>query len=466
MAQNKALMNRRNPVIKRIVKTQLPKKVKVLSRNASDYVRETSQDIHKIKRNFDPSLHPFEKAREYTRALNAVKLERLFAKPFVGALSGHVDGVYCMAKHPLKLTTIISGSGDGELRIWNLSEQTTTWNISGHKGIVRGVCCSPTKGDLYYSCGTDKTVKIWNPNELSDEPINTFIGKSTFSAIDHHRSDLIFATSGSQVDIWDENRSSPIKSFTWGADTIHAVKFNQIEANILGSCGTDRSITLHDLRMNSPLAKLILQMKTNAISWNPMEAFNFTAANEDHNCYTFDMRKMDCALNVLKGHVSAVLDLDYSPTGEEIVTGAYDRTLRIFHSRKGHSRDIYHTKRMQRIFCVKFSMDSKYVLSGSDDGNVRLWKANASEKIGPKDYRERAHLEYAEKLKDRYKNLPELKRISRHRHIPKAVKSAQNTKLIMLQSQRRKEENLRKHSKKDSIPYKAERKKSIIGITK
>ena len=77
------------------------------------------------------------------------------------------------------------------------------------------------------------------------------------------------------------------------------------------------------------------------------------------------------------------MDLDYSPTGEEIVTGAYDRTLRIYSSRQGHSRDIYHTKRMQRIFCVKYSMDSKYVLSGSDDGNIRLWKAKASEKLGP-----------------------------------------------------------------------------------
>lgn len=76
-------------------------------------MRETPHDIHKIKRNLDPKLHPFEKAREYTRALNAVKLERMFAKPFVGALSGHSDGVYCMAKHPKKLTTIISGSGDG-----------------------------------------------------------------------------------------------------------------------------------------------------------------------------------------------------------------------------------------------------------------------------------------------------------------------------------------------------------------
>ncbi|CAJ0838960.1 10513_t:CDS:2, partial [Entrophospora sp. SA101] len=93
------------------------KKIKVLSRDISEYTRESPQDIHKIKRNFDSKLHPFEKAVEYTRALNAVKLERLFAKPFVGALSGHGDGVYCMAKHPKKLATIISGSVDGELRI-------------------------------------------------------------------------------------------------------------------------------------------------------------------------------------------------------------------------------------------------------------------------------------------------------------------------------------------------------------
>lgn len=37
-----------------------------------------------------------------------------------------------------------------------------------------------------------------------------------------------------------------------------------------------------------------------------MEAFNFTTASEDHNCYTFDMRKLDRALNVHQDHVSAV----------------------------------------------------------------------------------------------------------------------------------------------------------------
>jgi hypothetical protein len=49
-----------------------------------------------------------------------------------------------------------------------------------------------------------------------------------------------------------------------------------------------------------------LQTRCNALAWNPREAFNFTVANEDCNCYTYDMRKMKGALGVHKDHVSAV----------------------------------------------------------------------------------------------------------------------------------------------------------------
>lgn len=33
---------------------------------------------------------------------------------------------------------------------------------------------------------------------------------------------------------------------------------------------------------------------------------------------------------VHKGHTNAVMDVDYSPTGTEFVSGSYDRSLRIF----------------------------------------------------------------------------------------------------------------------------------------
>lgn len=91
---------------------------------------------------------------------------------------------------------------------------------------------------------------------------------------------------------------------------------------MLATAADDRNIALYDARAATPIRKLVMAMRTNALCWNPMEAFNFTVANEDHNLYTFDMRKLKTALNVHKDHVSAVLDVDYSPTGREFVTGS------------------------------------------------------------------------------------------------------------------------------------------------
>ena len=50
------------------------------------------------------------------------------------------------------------------------------------------------------------------------------------------------------------------------------------------------------------MQKVTLQTRQNALCWNPMEPFHFTTASEDHDLYTFDMRKLDHAICVHKGH--------------------------------------------------------------------------------------------------------------------------------------------------------------------
>lgn len=128
------------------------------------------------------------------------------------------------------------------------------------------------------------------------------------------------------------------------------------EPEIFASTAVDRSIALYDLRSNTPLRKLIMQTRCNALAWNPMEvrrpghgcmvaawlllatactracgaplhahatlrppprssrqtgpmlpfqtprpqAFNFTVANEDCNLYSYDMRKLTTATCVHK----------------------------------------------------------------------------------------------------------------------------------------------------------------------
>lgn len=94
------------------------------------------------------------------------------------------------------------------------------------------------------------------------------------------------------------------------------------------------------------------------------------------------------------------MDIDYAPTGREFVSGSYDRTVRIFPVNTGKSREVYHGQRMQkskfiilfkdlikyfkflRIFAVCYSLDNEYVISGSEDMNIRLWKSNASKPLG------------------------------------------------------------------------------------
>ncbi|KAJ7948356.1 DDB1- and CUL4-associated factor 13 [Quillaja saponaria] len=447
-------------------------KVKAISRSTDEFTRERSQDLQRVFRNFDPSIRPQEKAVEYVRALNAAKLDKIFARPFVGAMDGHIDSVSCMAKNPNHLKGIFSGSMDGDIRLWDIASRRTIRQFPGHQGAVRGLTAS-TDGHILVSCGTDCSIRLWNVPvatfvESDDstvdptKPVAVYVWKNAFWAVDHQRDGELFATAGAQVDIWNHNRSHPLNSFEWGADTVISVRFNPGEPNLLASSANDRSITLYDLRMASPVRKMIMMTKTNSICWNPMEPMNFTSANEDCNCYSYDARKLNEAKCVHKDHVSAVMDIDYSPTGREFVTGSYDRTVRIFPYNGGHSREIYHTKRMQRVFCVKFSCDASYVISGSDDTNLRLWKANASEQLGVVLSREQKKHEYHEAIKKRYKHLPEVKRILRHRHLPKPIYTALNRRRTMIEAEKRREEKRKAHSAPGSISTKPLRKRRII----
>ena len=74
---------------------------------------------------------------------------------------------------------------------------------------------------------------------------------------------------------------------------------------------------------------------------------------------------------------------------------------------------MYHTKRMQRVTSTIYSSDARYVLSGSDDGNVRIWKAKASDKLGVITARERAAMEYRESLVKRWAVDKEVGRVQR-----------------------------------------------------
>lgn len=449
-------------------------KVKTILRSDESCSRERKGDIFVMRRNPSTAnskdgdvIHPLSQAREYTRAINASKMDRLFAKPFVGAMAGHVDGIYAMAsKHPTNLRLMASGSADGSIRLWNLATQKTVWSVThGPSSFVRGLSfCGP---EALLSCGDDKTIRLWDINDQAKAP-QVFQGKHPFTSIDHLMSTTtISSTSDDLLQLWDLERGVATQSWSWGADTIASSKFNQSEisstgAGLLASCSSDCCLMLHDARTRETVKKMKMPMRGNKLSWNPQEPVYLAVASEDYSIPTFDIRFWDRAVNVMQGHVGAVLDVDWSPTGEELVSASYDKTIRIWRRGEGRSRDVYHTKRMQRLFTTTYSGDGKYILSGSDDGNVRLWKSEASAKLGPQNHRQKEAIEYSKALLKKYERMPEVRRIANHRTLPKDIKIKSRIQHDHRQSERRKLDNLRRHTSPTAVHHTLNPRSNIV----
>lgn len=263
-------------------------KLKTISRSFEAETRGSKSEVVKVHKNADPKLHPFEGAREERRAVNAAKLDRVFAQPFLGAMADHTDGVYCSAINPTSLVSFVSGAADGEVIVWDLASRKKLWSVYGHTGFVKGVAIAHD-GKHFFSCGADKTVKQWalaadDALVVEDEdepaaagagdrgvagskrsravmeghrrtrageddeadgvptirgstrvakkdvtPVNIWNGKHGFLYIDHHWKHNQFATSSVGIQVWDYNRSEPVHSYEWGADSVTTVRFNPAE---------------------------------------------------------------------------------------------------------------------------------------------------------------------------------------------------------------------------------------------
>ncbi|XP_010794749.1 DDB1- and CUL4-associated factor 13-like [Notothenia coriiceps] len=121
---------------------------------------------------------------------------------------------------------------------------------------------------------------------------------------------------------------------------------------------------------------------------------------------------------------------------------------------------------MQHVICIKWSADNKYILSGSDEMNIRLWKANAAEKLGVLAPRERQAANYNQKLKEKYQHHPQIKRIANHRHLPKIIYHQTREQRVMKEARRKKERNVRKHSRPGTVPVVSEKEKHVVTVVK
>ena len=96
--------------------------------------------------------------------------------------------------------------------------------------------------------GDDKTIKVWGAEEgsWSDLPRDTVVSKNMVTGLSISASGDTFATCGEATQLWTRGRHVPSRTFQWGVDTIHHVRFNPVETHLLGATSADRYLILFD----------------------------------------------------------------------------------------------------------------------------------------------------------------------------------------------------------------------------
>ena len=106
-------------------------------------------------------------------------------------------------------------------------------------------------------------------------------------------------------------------------------------------------------------------------------------------------------------------------------------------------------------------MDNRFIWSGSEDTNIRLWKANAAESLKMLLPREKEALAEAEKVKRKYQHNSEIRRIKKHKHLQAGVRNQLKKLHAKRVSRNKKDENMRLNNRPEDCPFIPNRTKDM-----
>ena len=103
------------------------------------------------------------------------------------------------------------------------------------------------------------------------------------------------------------------------------------------------------------------------------------------------------ALLTLRGHRDLVRSMAFSPDGGRLATGSYDRTVRVWNLTTGESRVL--SGHVGPVWPVTW-LGSDRLVSGGDDGTIRLWQVPPLPRPSPEELRARLQIRTTAEIAD------------------------------------------------------------------
>ena len=297
-------------------------------------------------------------------------------------LRGHEASVTSVAISP-DGQYIVSGSDDNTLRLWDMGGKAIGLPLKGHRKRISGVAISPN-GQYIVSGSDDNTLRLWNrwgkpigkPFQMGKKSYRSYsITSVAFSPDGEY---IVSGSVDGTVRLWNlqgQLIGKPIKAHKMPVTTV-AVRPNEIivsgSSDISDGQRFGNSIVDNRVRQWDRNGQMVNDFR---YDWG----FNDVAISSDGETivsgsldgtvqlWTPEGRSID---ETLRGHKGSVGDIAISPNGEYIVSSD-NKTVRLWNLQNVGITTLREHK--NSVTTVAISPDGETIVSGSDDNTVRLW---------------------------------------------------------------------------------------------
>ena len=307
-----------------------------------------------------------------------VTLWNVASRKRLKAFTGHTNWVRSVAFSPVN-NLLASSSADRTIRIWDVHTGQCLKIFKGHTGQVTSVTFS-ADGQIIVSSSADCTTRVWKVK--TGECLNVIEGHTAWirSSVISPSGRLI--ASGSKdctVRLWSISSGQCLHIFKGHIDDVNAVKFSP-SGDLLASSSDDGTIRIWNIQ-NGHCVKALQEQNGSvwSLDYSPSGQYIASSCNENSLIRIWDTSNYQC-IKILQGHTGWISGIAFNPGSNALASASSDQTIRIWDFANAQCTSVLQGY-TNNINAVVFHPLKPILASCSSDHTIRLWNVKTGKHL-------------------------------------------------------------------------------------